>query len=88
MDKKMNDDKLMYRTNDMGMAAFLQMQGHQVQDAQVDGSGTVYFFFFPTDHMLQQADAFLNGSALVEPKSYNREYGAIKSLFQQVRHRH
>jgi hypothetical protein len=78
----------LYRTNDMGMTAFLRLQGHSVQHAEAEENGTVYFHFFPTDTLLEHTDEFISGRATVEPKAYNREYGAVKSLFQTVRHRH
>lgn len=76
------DPEEFYRTNDMGMATFLKLEGNPCQDLQWKGD-TCYWIFRVTDALLESTEAFLEGTARVEPKAYNKEYNSTKREFYE-----
>lgn len=76
------DPEEFYRTNDMGMATFLKLEGHPCQDLQWSGT-TCFWVFRVTDALLEATEDFLAGDARVEPKAYNKEYNATKREFYE-----
>ena len=69
-----------YRTNDMGMATFLKLEGHPCQEMLWQGD-VCYWVFRVTDALLDDTEDFLDGSARVEPKAYNKEFNLTKREF-------
>lgn len=73
----MTDSSELFRTNDMGMAAFLTLYGHGIQDTEWDG-GTCYWKFLLGNSLNELVETWLAGQALVEPIAYNRAFNILK----------
>lgn len=74
------DPEEFYRTDNMGMASWLKMQGHTPQRVRWEDQ-TCYWYFDKSDLLLGSVDAFLEGEARVEPKEYNRIFLLTKREF-------
>lgn len=68
----------LYRTNDMGMVAWLRCNGFRSVDNYRDSDRTCWWAFSPVPTLLSCADLYLSGNATVEPKRYNHFYATAK----------
>jgi hypothetical protein len=73
----MTDTAEFFRTNDMGLAAYLTLNGHDLQGEDWQG-GTCYWKFLLTPSVHERVEVWLAGEALVEPIAYNRAFNSIK----------
>lgn len=69
-----------FRTDKIGLVAFLQLQGHTSQNVKWEG-GTCYWYFLATELLLEQVDKFMRREALVEPNSFDQEFFKVKKVF-------
>ena len=69
-----------FRTNDMGMAAFLELSGHCHQSVEFSGD-TLFWLFLITPGLLKFTDMFANDKASVEPREYSKHYAEIRRSF-------
>lgn len=69
-----------YRSNDMGCVTFLNVQGHPSQRTEFEGS-TCYWIFLATAALLRDLEAYQEGTALVDPREYNKRYAEVKRQF-------
>jgi hypothetical protein len=86
----LDEDSKFFRTNDMGVAAYLKMLGHPAQQVgmQMRGKNHVcYWYFLVTEGLLRAVDGFIEGTALVSPKEYNKFYSIVKAEFFDARRR-
>lgn len=72
----MTEDRLAtgteFRTDDLGLAAFLTLSGHTHQRLQRRGRRTVIWVFDRADGLADLVDNFRRGVAAVEPLAYQR----------------
>lgn len=74
-----------FSTNDMAMATYLRMEGHPVQRCEWPADEeSCLWFFYATESLMISFNDFTGGTALVEPRRYNREFGATKREFYKV----
>lgn len=69
----------MYKTSDIILAAFLRLQGKNLQDIELTGNKGTFVFDDVEDNLLEDYDL---GKCLVEPVAFNN---AIKQLTTSVR---
>lgn len=76
----MNSPTLMdsYRTNDMALAAYLNLHKHMHQSMEIRNSNECVWVFYKSSSLKSLVDGFLGGNAQVEPKAYLREVGAVR----------
>lgn len=79
-------DSPVLRTNDMGMAAYFTMNGHSVQEVTWDGE-TCYWIFIQLPSIVELADVWAGGRAMVEPRQYNKFYADIRRTFFETKER-
>lgn len=70
-------DTKVWRTDDMALATFLILEGHDVQDIQWELE-SCYFAFVNNDGLNALVSGFVSGSARVEPRNYNMAFGKLK----------
>lgn len=66
-----------YRTDDMGLVAYLRCEGFMPCGGDWNGRDR-YWEFEVTDSLLEAANKFTTRGALVEPRRYNQEFAAVK----------
>jgi len=69
-----------FRSNDMALVTYLKMCGFSCQRTEWDG-GTCYWYFMNGPRLLETAEMFATGEALVEPREYNKIFGLTKHEF-------
>ena len=67
------------RTSDIGLVAFLKIEGHEVVDITWD-DGTCYWIVQGSS-LAESLEAFRDHTARVEPTRYNAVYGETKREF-------
>jgi hypothetical protein len=72
-----------YKTTDMALVTYLRMEGHTVQTTGWIGN-TCHWAFAKTTELLGLVDQFARDEALVNPKSYNKEFSQTKSELYQT----
>jgi hypothetical protein len=77
-------DSEVFRTNDMGMVAWLRYKGHETTAHARDDHGTCWWTFRYGQQLQLDANTFTGGEALVDPKLYNMFYARGKSDFHQL----
>lgn len=75
-----------FKTNDMAMATYLEMQGHPPQKVEFEGQNC-YWSFLYIPSLVQEVEAFLSQSAMVTPQAYNRAFAAVKREMVDARAR-
>jgi len=78
-------DQELFRTNDMGCAAFLSLSGHSVQKVDFDEKGTCWWWFVPVPALMEQIDMWTADTALVNPRDYTKHFGQIKRMFHRAK---
>lgn len=66
-----------WKTDDMGLAAFLTLEGHEVQEMEWE-LDSCYFVFHETEGLLTLLSKFVSGDACVEPRRYNMNFASLK----------
>jgi hypothetical protein len=66
-----------FKTNDMGMATYLEMQGHTAQTIAFEGQNC-YWHFLLGEALERDVDDFLTQRASVTPQAYNKQYALVK----------
>jgi hypothetical protein len=75
-----------FKTNDMAMATFLEMEGHTPQKIEFEGQNCFwYFLYIPS--LVAAVDSFLSQTAMVTPQAYNRAFAAVKREMVDARSR-
>jgi hypothetical protein len=77
-----------FRTNDMGVAAYLKILGHHAQAVEMHSRGSeqvCYWYFLATEGLMRAVDEFIDGTARVSPKEYNKFYSIVKTEFFEAR---
>lgn len=73
----MTDTDQFFKTNDLGMAAYLTLNGHDVQGQDWQG-GTCYWVFLLTVSLNDLVELYLSHQAVVEPVAYNRAFNPLR----------
>lgn len=68
----------------MALAAFLQLEGHEVVRMRWE-IGSCYFVFKETDDLLDLVQDFVSDDAQVSPRRYNMTFAALKKRMFQSR---
>lgn len=71
-----------WRTDDISLAAFLKCEDHTVRRVEleyVDNTSFGYFVFVDCVRLRNSITEFLGGEALVEPRTFSRTFGQLKS---------
>jgi len=66
-----------FRTNDLGLAAYLTLNGHASQGEDWQG-GTCYWKFLLIPSINELVELYLSHQALVEPVAYNRAFNPLR----------
>lgn len=72
-----NEPTECFKTNDLGMAAYLTMSGHALQGEDWQG-GTCFWKFLLIPSVSELVELYLSHQALVEPVAYNRAFNHLK----------
>jgi hypothetical protein len=67
-----------YRTNDMALAAYLNMHGHMHQRMEKRNGRECVWVFYQSEPLRRLCEGFLGGNAQVEPKRYLQEVSAVR----------
>lgn len=71
-----------WKTDDIGLAAFLRCEGHKVLRVEleyVDDVSFGYFYFEDGERLRSSVSEYISGEALVEPRTFSRTFGQLKS---------
>lgn len=72
-----NESNECFKTNDLGLAAFLTLNHHSVQDVEWQGS-TCYWKFLLIPSLNDLVELYASHSAVVEPIAYNRAFNPLR----------
>lgn len=75
-----------FKTNDMAMATYLEMEGHTPQKIEFEGQNCFWHFMY-IPSLVAAVDSFLSQTALVTPQAYNRSFAAVKREMVDARAR-
>lgn len=71
------DDDQFFKTNDLGLAAFLTMSDHPLQGEEWQ-AGTCYWKFLLIPSINELVEQYISRKALVEPVAYNRAFNPLR----------
>lgn len=74
---EMSETPQFFKTNDMGLAAYLTMNGHSCQGTDWQEK-TCFWLFLLLPDLSRLVKLWTNRTASVEPVAYNVAFGAIK----------
>lgn len=66
-----------FKTNDLGLAAYLTLMGHNVQGEEWQ-EGTCYWKFLLIPSVNELVELYLSHQATVEPVAYNRAHNPLR----------
>lgn len=69
-------------TNDMGLVAYLKLEGYDAQRIEYDGEVCRWRYIIMAD-LLDAVEAFTSEAAVVNPREYNRAYAQVKKEFHK-----
>jgi hypothetical protein len=72
-----NEPSDFFRTNDIGLAAYLTMSGHTLQGDEWQGQ-TCYWKFLLIPSVNELVELYLSRQALVEPVAYSRAVNPLR----------
>jgi hypothetical protein len=67
-----------WRTNDLGIAAYLTLCDHEIIDMQWRPPGNCFFVFERTPELMVDVINYTGNIAQVNPKEFLDEYGRVK----------
>jgi hypothetical protein len=66
-----------FKTNDLAMATYLEMEGHPPQKIEFEGQDCFWHFLY-IPALVAAVEAFLSQTAQVTPQAYNRAFATVK----------
>lgn len=79
------DTSVLFKTNDMSLAAYLCLHKEPVQCEWNHRTNSCYWFFTDGDGLDELVTAYSGGQARVDPKEYSYHYAQLKKSMNALR---